>query len=88
MRFAEARGEARAEDLQLAMLEREPEFDAVPVKPRGLVPLARRDGGESELADVPRHLRIVVVREHRNVAEHVVEAVGRLEIVELLARRG
>ncbi len=32
------------------------------------------------------HLGIIVVREHRDMAEHVVEAVGRLEIVELLAR--
>ncbi len=86
MRFAEARGEPGAEDLELAMLARQAELDAVPVEPSGLVPLIRRDRREAQLADVPGHLGIIVVREQRDMAEHVVEAVGRLEIVELVAR--
>ena len=40
VRFAEARGEARAEDLELAMLLRQPELDAVPVEPRRPVAFA------------------------------------------------
>ena len=47
MRFAEARGEPRAEDLQLAMLPREPELDAVPVEPRGAVAFAGGDRGDA-----------------------------------------
>src|SRR4051794_20392383 len=85
MRFAEARGETGAEDLEFAVLTRKAELDAVPVEPRGPMPLARRDRRRAELADVPRHFGIIVVREHRDVAEHVVKAVGRLEIIELLA---
>jgi len=45
MSLAEARGQARAKDLQLALLLRQPELDAVPIEPCGLVSLARLDRG-------------------------------------------
>ena len=85
VRFAEARGEACAEDLELAMLLRQPELDAVPVEPSCAVPLARRDRRRPELADMLGHLGIIMMREHRDVAEHVVKTVGRFEIIELVA---
>ena len=53
MRFAEARREARAEDLELAVLLREPELDAVPVEPRRPVPFAGRNRRDAQLADMP-----------------------------------
>src|SRR4051812_41974734 len=83
MRLAEAGGETRAEDLEFPNFLREPELDAVPVQARGFVSLIGRDRCNAELADMPRHFGIVVVREHRDVTEHVMEAVGRLEIIEL-----
>ena len=86
MRFAEARGEARAQDLEFAMLPREAELDAVPVDTGRPVTFASGDGRDAEIPDVPRHLGELVMREHRDMAEHVVKAVGRFEIVELIAR--
>src|SRR6185369_17320033 len=73
MRFAEARGETGAEDLQLAIFEREPELDAVPVKPGGLVTLVCRDRRDAELADVACHFGIIMMRQHRDMTEHVME---------------
>src|SRR5258705_8215861 len=84
MRFAKARRESGAEDFQLAMLLGQPELDAVPVKPRGAVALARSNRGRAELADVAGHLGIVVGPEPRDVTEHVVESVGGPEIIKLL----
>src|SRR5205814_1987476 len=86
VRLAEAGSEARAEDLQLAMLIGESELDAVPVDASDAVPLAGFDRRRPEPADMLDHLCEIVVGEHRDVSEHVVKAVGCLEIVELLAR--
>ena len=58
----------------------------MPVEPSDPSAFARCAGGNAELADVPGHLCEVVVSEHGNMAEHVVEAVRRLEIIELLPR--
>src|SRR5207253_6700115 len=85
MRLAEARGEPRAEDLQLTLLARQPELHAVPVNTRCALAFSSHDRGRPELADMPRHLGIIVVREHRDVAEQIVETVRLLEIIQLLA---
>jgi hypothetical protein len=85
MRLSEARSEPRAEDLQLTLLTDKAELDAMPVEPRSALPFARRNRRASELADMPGHLGIIMMREHRDVSEHVVEAVGRFQIIELLA---
>src|SRR5689334_1917060 len=85
MRFAEAGREARAEDLQLAALPREPELHAVPIEPGGAMALSGFDRRKPEAADMLGHLGEIVMRQHRDVPEHVVEAVRRLEIVELVA---
>src|SRR5438046_4448757 len=82
VRFAEARGEACAEDLELAALAREPELHAVPIEARAPMAFACGDRGEAQAADMLGHLGEIVMREHRDVAEHVVEAIGRLEIIE------
>src|SRR4051794_5242597 len=75
MRLAEAGRQARAEDLELARLARQPELDAVPVEPRRAMPLAGGDRRAAEAADMLGHLGEIVVREHRDMPEHVMEAV-------------
>ena len=62
------------------------ELDAVPVEARGALPLAGGDRRAAKLADMPRHFGKIVMREHRDVPEQIVEAVRRLEIIELVAR--
>src|SRR3954468_23809024 len=83
MRLAEAGGETRAEDFEFLKFLREPELDAVPIEPCGPMSLIGCDRRETQFADMPRHLGIVMMREHRDVTEHVMESVGRLEIIEL-----
>src|SRR4028119_2509343 len=84
MRLAEARGETCAEDLELAAFPGKPELDAVPVDPRDPLDLASGDRRAPEPADMLDHLGKIMIGEHRDVAEQIVEAVGLLEIIELL----
>src|SRR5947209_448940 len=67
------------------MLARQAELDAVPIEPGGAMALTGRDRRLTEVTDMPRHFREIVVREHRDMAEQIVEAVRRFEVVELFA---
>src|SRR3954454_8408278 len=52
MRFPEARGEARAENLELAAFLRQPELDAVPIEPRRAMTLAGGNRGAAQPPDM------------------------------------
>src|SRR5690242_13213623 len=80
MRLAEAGGEPCAEDLQLSAFLGQPELHAVPVEARHPFPLARGNRRRAEATDALNHLREIMVSEHWNVPEQVVEAVRRFQI--------
>ena len=86
MRLAEARGEPGAEDLQLSPSRARPNSTRVPVDARDAGRPRPPRCGPAEPPDMLGHRREVVMGEHRDMPEHVVETVGLLEIVELLAR--
>jgi len=58
VRFAEARREPRAEDLELAMLLRQPELDAMPVEPRCPVAFAESFGAGPDRMSVSWRVKL------------------------------
>ena len=83
MRLAEARQDPGAVDPRLALLEREPEFDRVPIQPRHPVKLPELHCLATEKAKFLHEIGDRRLGQQRHVPEHVVEHVGFLEIVEL-----
>src|SRR5947209_4921122 len=83
MGLAEARQNAGSVDARLAALERQPELDRIPVKPRDAVELPERQRLQPKEAESVHEIRHRRLGKQRHVAEDVVKDIRLLEIVEL-----
>jgi hypothetical protein len=76
--------DARAEQPQPARLLYQPELDRVPIEPRQLMQRAELQAAQAAHAIGLHIIGIDRVGEHRHMAEHVVENVRLLKIIELI----